>query len=173
MKKILILLFFSNLTYSQAKLEDNKFQINLGSGQSYWGTPIYVGVEYGIGNYSINAEIFNRKKTEQKDGYSTKKYNFHGLNVDLNYHFLKNSKKVDFYGGSSFNYYSWTEKTEVPVYEGLLDENKKTNGFGNGVQIGTRYFFTPKIAIQIEGKMVVIYGEIIDPTLKVGLTYKL
>lgn len=173
MKKILILLFFSHFTYSQAKLEDNKFQINFGSGQSYWGKPIYLGAEYGLGNYSIGAEIFNRKKTEQEDVFITKKYNFNGINIDINYHFLKNSKTVDFYGGSSFNYYSWSEKIEAPIYEGLLDRNEKISGLGNGAQLGIRFFFTPKIALQIEGKMVVIYGEIIDPTVKVGLTYKL
>lgn len=173
MKKTFLLVLFSNIIFAQAKLEDNKFQINAGSGQSYWGTPIYLGVDYGIGNYSIGAEIFNRKKEDKKNSSSIDKYDFYGINVDINYHFLKNSEKVDFYGGSSFNYYTWEKETIVPIYEGLLDEKKKVNGFGNGVQIGTRFFFTPKIALQIEGKFVVIYGEIFDPTLKAGITYKL
>ena len=62
MKKTFFLLFFSSVIYSQAKLENNKFQLNLGSGYSYWGTPVYFGCDYGLGNYSIGAELFYRKK---------------------------------------------------------------------------------------------------------------
>lgn len=163
----------SNILLAQAKLDDNEFQINFGSGQSYWGTPIYVGADYGIGNYTVGAEVFYRKKVEKNENYSTKTYNFYGLNIDINYHFLKNSEKIDFYGGSSINYYTWKTERIVPIYEGQLDEFDNINGFGNGIQLGTRIFFTPKIALQVEGKIVVIYGEIIDPALKLGLTYKL
>ena len=176
MKKTFFLLFFSSVIYSQAKLENNKFQLNLVPGYSYWGTPVYFGCDYGLGNYSIGAELFYRKKIEDNYYNYDKEYDFYGVNIDLNYHFLKNSKVVDFYGGSSFNYYIWNTQLNDKLLgnNGFTDEfSEKHKGFGNGIQLGTRVFFGSKIALQIEGKMVVIYNEIIDPTVKVGLTYKL
>lgn len=176
MKKHIFLLLFSCLIFSQAKLEDNKFQFNLGSGKSYWGTPIYLGTDYGLGNYSVGAELFYRQKIEDKYYDSDKKYDFYGINIDFNYHFLKKSKVVDFYAGSSINYYTWKTRLNEKYFGNNEFTDKyleKHSGLGNGIQIGTRFFFSNKIGLHLEGKMVAIYGEIIDPTIKIGLTYKL
>ena len=50
MKKIAILLavFTFSFANAQAPLEEGGLQLNAGFGTSGWGTPVYVGLDYGI-----------------------------------------------------------------------------------------------------------------------------
>ena len=51
MKKIIFLVavaFMSIGAFAQAPLENGALQLNAGLGTSGWGTPVYVGLDYGI-----------------------------------------------------------------------------------------------------------------------------
>ncbi len=161
MKKItlIITLFFGTLCYAQAPLEKGKLQLNIGLGTSGWGTPVYAGLDYGLGNnITVGAEA----------SYVSYKYvgftsTIIGIQANGNYHFneiLNTPSEWDFYAGLSGNYYVWN------IDNGGVDVIDDTP-FGIGAQIGARYFFNNKFGVNIEGG-----GGNATSGGKIGITYK-
>lgn len=161
MKKtaFLITLFFVTLSYAQAPLEKGKLQINAGFGTSGWGTPVYAGLDYGLGNnFTAGAEA----------SYVSYKYLSYtstiiGIQVNGNYHFnelLSIPTEWDLYGGLSGNYYIWSIDSGG---SNIVDDTP----FGIGAQIGARYFFNEQFGINIEGG-----GGNATSGGKIGVTYK-
>ena len=161
-KKILIsaLLLTSFLSFAQAPLEKGNLQLNAGFGTSGWGTPIYVGLDYGLGNnFTIGAE--GSYRSYESLGY---KSTIIGIQGNTNYHFnelLDIPSKWDLYAGLSANYYTWNFEDEIA--EDLVDNSN----FGIGAQIGGRYFFSDNFAINLEGG-----GGNATSGGKIGITYK-
>lgn len=144
---------------AQAPLEKGGIQFNAGLGTSGWGTPVYVGVDYGIANdITLGAE--GSYRSYNQTGF---KSSIIGLQVNGNYHFnkiLSIPSKWDFYAGASGNYYIW--KTDFE-YEYLAE----ASGFGIGFQVGGRYFFSKSFGVNLEG------GSGNSTTGgKLGITYK-
>lgn len=164
MKKIILfatVLLTSLITNAQAPLEESKLQLNAGFGASGWGTPVYVGLDYGLGNnFTIGAEGSYRSYTSY--GY---KSTIIGLQGNANYHFneiLEIPSQWDFYAGASLNYYNWSFDDDFA--EDVVDDSN----FGIGLQVGGRYFFNEKFAINIEAG-----GGNATSGGKIGITYKL
>lgn len=161
MKKILLLLLlYPFILKAQAPLENGNLQLNAGLGTSGWGIPVYVGLDYGVGNnFTIGAEASYR--SYESYGY---KSTIIGIQGNGNYHFneiLVIPSKWDFYAGLSLNYYNWSFDNDFA--EAVIDDSN----FGIGVQIGGRYFFSEKFAINLEGG-----GGNATSGGKIGITYK-
>ena len=166
MKKILFLAVFcfSAITIlAQAPLENGRVQLNAGIGTSGWGTPVYVGLDYGVGsNFTVGGELSYRTHNERYDG-TYYDYSVTGLGANVNYHFnkvLNIPSQWDFYGGLGLNYYIFNYDDEN--YNGTEDSD-----IGLGVQIGGRYFFNKNFGINIEGG-----GGNATSGAKIGITYK-
>lgn len=164
MKKIILFctVFLASLiANAQAPLEESKLQLNAGFGASGWGTPVYVGLDYGLGNnFTIGAEASYRSYTSY--GY---KSTIIGLQGNANYHFneiLEIPSQWDFYAGASLNYYNWSFEDDFA--EDVVDNSN----FGIGLQVGGRYFFNEKFGINIEAG-----GGNATSGGKIGITYKL
>lgn len=164
MKKLLltIIIFLLEVASAnaQAPLEEGKLQINAGFGSTGWGTPVYVGLDYGLGNnFTLGGEISYR---------NYKYYSFSstiiGFQGNGNYHFneiLNIPSEWDFYAGLSLNYYNWSYDDDLGNNYFVDDTN-----FGIGAQIGGRYFFNDKFAINVEGG-----GGNATSGGKIGITY--
>ncbi len=163
MKKIALLLavFAFSFANAQAPLEQGGVQLNAGFGTSGWGTPVYVGLDYGIAkNWTLGGELsFQSYNTE---GF---KNNIIGIQANGNYHFneiLNIPSEWDFYGGASLSYYSWSSK-----YNGVKQDYNGADDIGIGLQVGGRYFFSNNFGLnlQVGGSSALSGG-------KIGITYK-
>jgi len=156
MKKITFLVCFvmASLTtiYSQGTLGVGGKQLNAGVGFSNWGTPVYVGMDFGV-HESITIG--------PKFSYRSYGYSYPALGVSINqtlmvfsfngnYHFNKLfnlPSKWDIYAGASLGYYLWS----TPTYNGqTLASGVQGSGMGFDGQVGTRYFFTNKFGVNLE-----------------------
>ena len=164
MKKIALLVaFFAfGFTNAQAPLEEGGLQLNAGIGTSGWGTPVYVGLDYGIAtNFTLGGEL-----SYQSYNTSGFKNSILGIQANGNYHFnevLNMSSEWDFYAGASLSYYNWNSK-----YNGVKQDYNGADDIGVGLQVGGRYFFNDNFGInlQIGGSSALSGG-------KIGITYKL
>lgn len=164
-KNLFIVCFFVMAVgvFAQAPLEKGGLQLNAGLGTSGWGTPVYVGLEYGLGNnFTLGGELSYRSDDKRYDAINYD-YSVTGIGANVNYHFneiLSIARPWDFYAGLGLNYYTWNYKNGK--YEGSRDSDVDL-----GVQIGGRYFFNNNFGINIEGG-----GGNTVSGLKVGITYK-
>lgn len=149
---------------AQGALEKGGLQLNAGVGTSGWGTPVYVGLDYGIHeDITMGGELSYR--SDDKD-YGGNKYKSSaiGIGVNGNYHFnrvLNIPSKWDFYAGLGLNYYIWS-------YDNVLYKTNDNSDIGLGAQVGGRYFFTDNFGINLE-----LGGGNAVNGAKVGITYKL
>lgn len=139
-------------------------QINAGIGLIGFGIPIYAGLDYFVTNdISLGVEgSFNTfNETNYLFEYQPKIY---GVAVVGNFHFnkvLKIPAKYDFYAGFGINYFKWT-------YENAAFLEDTGTGVGFGAQLGGRYFFSKKFAVNIE-----LGGSSTTSATRFGITYKL
>ncbi|AWG21247.1 hypothetical protein FFWV33_06725 [Flavobacterium faecale] len=146
MKKFALLLAVLSFGFAnaQAPLEEGGLQLNLGIGTSGWGTPVYAGIDYGIApNFTLGGEL-------SYQSYNTAGYksNILGIQANGNYHFneiLNIPSEWDLYGGASLSYYNWTSKID-----GKKADYSGADDIGVGLQVGGRYFFTDKLAINLQ-----------------------
>lgn len=164
MKKIttIIVLFIFTCSNAQTPLEKGKIQFNAGFGSSGWGTPLYIGVDYGI------TEVITCGIEASYQSYTVYdiKSTIIGIQANGNYHFnkaLQMPTQWDLYAGLNLNYYNWNISNSNSNLS-LIDDKP----FGIGAQIGVRYFFTNQFAIHLEAG-----GGNATSGGKIGITYKL
>lgn len=152
-------------TFAQGSLEQEGKQLNAGFGFSNFGTPVYVGLDYGIHpDITIGPQISYRKYSEKWNfSGSTFKYShtIFVLGFNGNYHFntlLDIASQWDVYAGLTLGYYVWSSPND---YLG-----NKSSGIGLDVQIGARYFFADNFGINLE------LGGGTGSGGKFGITYK-
>ena len=149
---------------AQGSLEKGGLQLNAGFGTSGWGTPIYVGLDYGvIKDITIGGELSYRSDSNNYEGNKYKS-SVIGIGVNGNYHFnsvLNIPSKWDFYAGLGLNYYIWSHDND-------LYKSNDNSDIGLGGQIGGRYFFTDKFGVNLE-----FGGGSATNGAKIGITYKL
>ncbi len=139
----LVIVLFSTLSFGQSPLLPGELQVNLGFGAADLGSSAYAGLDYGLEhNFTIGAQ------TAFSGDYFT-------LGGNANYHFdelIGLPPEWNVYGGLNLGFVS-------------IKENDK-DGFSLGAQVGGRYFFNNKWAINLElgGGNLVAGG-------KVGVTF--
>ncbi len=167
MKRICLLIALSLLgrnAFCQGNVSIGHAQLNIGVGLSEYGTPVYLGVEYGaIRNVSIGGELSFRSYNEYWGQYYYKR-NITGISANANYHFnniLLIPSQFDFYAGLNLGFYNWSSP-DASYY------GNHSSGLGLGAQIGGRYYFNKKFGINLE-----FGGGNAFSGGKVGLTLKL
>jgi outer membrane immunogenic protein len=183
MKKttFLAIILFSVTAFSQGTLKEGGTQLNLGVGFSDWGTPVFLGLDYGLGNnFTLGGEVSYRSYSDNFNYGFNEAYQFNytviGLGANVNYHFnevFDLPKKWDIYGGASLNYFIWKNSYKYKgnnpnsFFNTNFNPNYgNTSGLGFGLQAGVRYFFNNKWGINFETGGGTIFGG------KIGLTYK-
>ncbi len=160
--KILLLAIVATLvalpTFAQTNsLEEGNLQLNAGVGTSNWGTPLFVGIDYGITeDITIGGELSFRSKTTIGISYSAV-----AITANGNYHFnriLDIPSELDVYSGVSLGYFSWS--TDNSMY------NAYSSGLELLLQMGGRYFFTEEWGANMQIEIGNVTG------LKVGVTYR-
>jgi hypothetical protein len=156
MKKALfvIVLLIGVATMFALPLDKGQMQVNVGTGFSSWGFPLYAGLDYGINpDITVGGEAGLR---------------FHswgswvGIYANGNYHFvnlLNLPSNTDLYAGLNLGFNIWMPKQG---YGGTYN-----SGLGLGVQVGGRYYFTDKLGVNVEFGGGSVSGG------KIGISYKL
>lgn len=166
MKKILILTTLCLATvvvFAQNPLKIGEKQLNAGFGlSSYGGTPVYVGLEFGVHeDISVAGEISYQSKS-----YNYAKVSALGITARGNYHFnrlLEIDEKWDVYAGVGLSYYNWNNKLNTGYAS--YDFNHDSGIYLNA-QIGGRYFFSDQFGVNLEFGGGNLSGG------KLGITYK-
>jgi outer membrane immunogenic protein len=148
MKKILlviIILVAICAIFAQNPLRKGETQFNAGFGFSDWGVPIYVGLDYGVDrDITFGGELsFNSYREDYDHHYYN--HSIIGVSANGNYHFnriMNIPRNWDFYAGLNVGFYSWNSPSD---YHG-----DHSTGLGLGAQIGGRYCFSSKTAINLE-----------------------
>jgi hypothetical protein len=160
---IFVLFILTGTVYAQSPIPKGTAQLNAGVGLSSWGIPVYVGFDYGVHpDISIGGEISFRSYNEN---WADNKYNrtLIGISGNGNYHFnniLKIPSQWDFYAGLNLGFYIWNSPSG---YEG-----SHSSGLGIGAQVGGRYYFSKKVAVNLE-----LGGGNAFSGGKFGVTFKL
>ena len=167
MKRVYLLfmaVFLGGFIYGQGTMPIGQAQLNMGVGLSEYGTPIYVGMDFGvIRNVSIGGEMSFRSYNEYWDQYYYRR-NIIGISANANYHFnsiLLIPSRFDLYAGLNLGFYSWSSPDAG--YNG-----NHNSGLGLGAQVGGRYYFTRNFGCNLE-----FGGGNAFSGGKVGLTFKL
>ncbi|CAM3926915.1 outer membrane beta-barrel protein [Flavobacterium weaverense] len=167
MKKIALLLavFAFSFANAQAPLEEGGIQLNAGVGTSGWGTPVYVGLDFGIAkNWTLGGEL-SYQSYNQTYASTRIKSSILGVQANGNYHFnevLNIPSEWDFYAGANLNYYSWNTKSNGNSFNYDDEDN-----FGLGLQVGGRYFFSDNFGLNLQ-----VGGGNVVSGAKIGITYK-
>lgn len=121
---------------------NGKTQLNAGIGLSQYGVPVYLGLDFGVHpDISVGIEGSYRRHTN-----SNFNANLLGIGGNINYHFNSlfkiKSSDWDIYAGATLGYWIWSWDYTYP--------GANSSGVGFSVQVGGRYFFNPKWAINLE-----------------------
>lgn len=148
-----------NTTTEKGTLGIGKIQINAGFGFSGWGTPIFVGLDYGVTNeITVGGEISYRSISSNNVEYTAT-----GFFANANYHFnkaLQLPPEFDVYGGVSLGYYNWNVDSDYIV------NAEYSSDIGYAIQVGGRYFFTDRLGLNLE------FGTGSTSGGKLGITYR-
>ncbi len=149
MRKVYLAVFLLVIVGSskgQGTLPIGQAQLNLGLGFSDWGTPFYLGVDYGAArNVTLGGELSFRSYDENWDNTYYRR-SITGISGNANYHFnraLDIPKNFDFYAGLNVGFYVWSDAGDG--YRG-----NHSSGLDLGAQVGGRYFFTNKFGVNLE-----------------------
>lgn len=167
MRKLFLSLFmlFGLALTSQAQgtLRKGDTQLNAGLGLSGWGTPVYVGLDFGMGkNFTLGVEGSYRSYNQNYYGGKFDS-SIIGLQGNGNYHFneiLDMDDEWDLYAGLALNYYIFQT-------DEIHKEHTKTSGLYPSAQVGARYFFSKSFGLNLE-----LGGGNGTSGGKFGITYK-
>ena len=147
MKKLFFIVLILGFVFTANAQKGSKV-LNLGLGFAGSTIPVYIGLDYYFKNeVSLGGEIGWRRYNEtwkHKD-YHRDLYNFL---FNANYHFsklLELPKDWDLYAGLNVGFYYWNDNIDYDGYE-----EDHTSGLGLGAQLGVRYYFNSKFAINLE-----------------------
>lgn len=145
MKKLFIMIALTVAVvavFAQSPLAGGGTQLNAGVGLSSRGTPIYAGLDFGLGrDFTAGGEVSYRAWNESSHWNHT----IIGISGNLNYHFntiLKIPRNWDLYAGANLGYYIFSNPDD---YDGSYHSQ-----LGLAGQIGGRYYFTNKVGINLE-----------------------
>jgi outer membrane immunogenic protein len=149
---IALTLLSASAALGQGTLGKGGKQLNAGIGFSSWGTPVYVGVDFGVHEaITIGPKISYRNRSESYLGYEYSQ-SLTVISFNGNYHFnklLNIPGPWDVYAGLTIGYYMWSD-----VKWNNSSFNSSYGGEGSGVgldaQIGGRYFFSDKFGVNLE-----------------------
>lgn len=141
----IVLIFIALVSFSQNSLTTRSNQLNLGVGFSGWGVPVYIGLDHGINqDVTLGDELSYRsyRENQKNDSYN---HSVTGVSGNLNYHFntiLSIPSRWDLYAGANLGFFIWNSPNS---YNG-----NNHSGFGLGGQIGTRYYLSNKLGLNLE-----------------------
>lgn len=148
MKKLFFSMVFaliSGFAFCQGSSPIGGTQLNVGAGFSDYGTPVYLGLDYGAArNVTLGGELSYRGYRDDWDGYSYD-HNIVGISANGNYHFnqgLQIPSRWDLYAGLNVGFYIWSSPDG---YHG-----SHSSGLGLGAQVGGRFYMTPKVGLNLE-----------------------
>ncbi len=173
MKKLYVTLLgiiISFGAFAQSPLALTERQVNLGFGLFEKGTSFLVGMDFGImDNITAGGELAVRSRNVGIPGGKVQ-YRGFGLGANMNYHagkLFKLDPKIDVYGGLNLNYFRWN--SDVIDYDGQpLNYTGKfaySSGLNVDIQIGGRYFFSDRLAANLE------FGGMSYSGGKIAVTY--
>ncbi len=165
MKKLqFTFILFLSIAFSasaQGLLENGQKQLNAGFGFSNFGLPVYVGLDFGVGqNITVGPRVSYRNYS-QRFGGTNFNQSLLVIAFNGNYHFnelFELPSEWNVYAGLTVAYYNWSSSDFT---------NSRSSGVRLEGQIGARYFFTERTAINFEFGGGGATGGII------GITYKL
>ena len=151
-------------------LQKGHFQVNLGSGYTNWGVPIYGGVDYAF-NEDITLGGFVSYSSYSENWFNASwKHEvlsaFGSINMHVN-RLLQFDEDVDLYGGISLGFSSFSTKASDNSNPALTYSGDKNSGLLFAIQAGGRYYFTDNLGAIGE----VLVGNMVG--LRVGLTYRI
>lgn len=170
MKKLLIfaaLMAVSTLSFGQ-RLQEGERQVNAGLGfnSGGWNIPIYASVDYGIyPDISVGGILSYSSRDYEYENHKNKG-SWLSIGAKADYHFntlLEIPNEWDLYAGLTlaYNYFKYDNDWHND-YKGY-DKSK----LGLSVQIGGRYYFDERWAVNLE-----FGGNNIASGGKIGVTYK-
>ncbi len=123
--------FMSSFCHAQSPLYAGEKQANFGLGiDDGGGTPLYAGVDFNIANNLTLGPV------------AAVSSDFFSGTGNLNYHFDEL-----FVLPSEWNVYAGVNAGFIVS----LDDDFDGDGFGIGAQLGGRYFFSDRLAVNLEG----------------------
>jgi outer membrane immunogenic protein len=147
MKKLLIVLFLLIAVcavFAQNPIGNGQTQFDAGFGFSNWGNPAYVGLDYGIDDFTLGGELsFDSWRENYNNNYY--QHSIIGISGNANYHFntlLEIPSNWDLYAGLNIGFYAWNSPD---TYQGT-----HTSGLGIGGQVGTRFYFSRNFGVNLE-----------------------
>lgn len=158
----ILFLLIGNGVQAQQPLSVGEKQVNIGTGFSGFGVPLFVGLDYCFkSNLTVGGEISFRNYNYNKVlGY---RQNIFGLGLNVNYHFnelFELPSEWNVYGGATVGYFIYSNSGTFA--------GGGTSGIGIGLQAGARYFFTQKFGVLVEAN-----GGYSIASGKIGVTFKL
>ena len=147
-KLVALFVMLASAAFAQGTLGKGSKQLNAGVGFSNWGTPIYVGLDFGVHESITIGPKFSYRK--HNDKISTYEFNETLIVIGFNgnYHFnqlLSLPEPLDIYAGLTIGYYIWS----VNEYSGPGSVGH-ASGIGLDAQIGIRYFLSDKFGLNLE-----------------------
>jgi outer membrane immunogenic protein len=140
-----IALVFSGISFAQGTLGSGGKQLNAGLGFSSWGTPIYIGADFGLSDEITIGPKVSFRKYDQRYFGNRFSQNLIVFGFNGNYHFnkiLDLPSEWDLYAGLTLGYYSWSDPGN--------DYDGRGSGLGLDAQIGARYFFSDSFGLNLE-----------------------
>lgn len=140
-------LLFAGFANAQYPLEKGRVEINMGTGLTNQGIPVYLGIDLGVGqNISLGLDCSYRY-FNNNTGNTMFKHSFIDLIGNMSYHLnkllrLRDHTSTDLYLGLCGGYTS----TNTPI--GYSGEIESATAFGG--RFGYRLFFNEKIGLDFE-----------------------
>jgi outer membrane immunogenic protein len=140
---IVVLGFITSTAFAQGTLDKGAAQLNAGLGFSNWGTPVYIGADFGVHEDITIGPRISRRNYGYRIAGNRYRQSLTVLSFNGNYHFnriLGIAPEWDIYGGLTLSYYIWSS----------AEFGGQASGMGLDAQIGARYFFSDKVGINLE-----------------------
>jgi outer membrane immunogenic protein len=134
---------------AQGTLGKGGKQLNAGLGFSGYGIPIFVGMDFGVHESVTIGPRLSYRNYNQTFLVNDYDQSIIGISFNGNYHFnqlFSLPKEFDLYAGATIGYYIWSDAKIGGVK--VPGANASTLGFDG--QVGGRYFFNDKFALNVE-----------------------